>query len=89
MEIPLNSATDVFIFIIFCSIYVCSTLWIYGDVATRGGGMKGMSFPLVFVIVGALALIKSEEYYQALIIWPVGYVVWFIIRPKNEIELTE
>ena len=87
MDIPLNSATDVFIFIIFCSIYVCSTLWLYGDVATRGGGPKGMSIPLLFVIAGALALVKGI--YLALLVWPVGYVAWFFIRPKNEIELTE
>jgi len=62
-------------------------LWIYGDVATRGGGLKGMGIPLLFVVAGALALV--EGIYLALIIWPVGYVVWFVIRPKDEIELTE
>ena len=87
MDIPLNSSTDVFIFIIFCSIYVCSTLWIYGDVATRAGGAKGMMFPLLFVIAGALALIKGV--YLALVVWPVGYVIWFVIRPKQVIELVE
>ncbi len=87
MDIPLTSATDVFIFIIFCSIYVCSILWIFGDVATRGGGTKGKIFPLLFVIAGTLALIKGV--YLALIVWPVGYVVWFYIRPKTEIELTD
>ncbi len=87
MDIPLTSATDVFIFIIFCSIYVCSILWIFGDFATRGGGTKGMIFQMLFVIAGTLALIKGV--YLALIIWPVGYVVWFFIRPKTEIELTD
>ena len=87
MDIPLTSATDVFIFIIFCSIYVCSILWIFGDVATRGGGTKGKIFPLLFVIAGALALINGV--YSALIVWPVGYVVWFFIRPKTEIQLTD
>ena len=87
MDIALNNATDVFIFIIFCSIYVCSILWIFGDVATRGGGIRGMLFPIVFVVIGALALI--EGIYMLLVVWPVGYIIWFIIRPKQEIELTE
>ncbi len=87
MDIPLTSAADVFIFIIFCSIYVCSILWIFGDITTRGSGTKAMIFPLLFVVAGTLALIKGV--YLALIIWPVGYVVWFIIRPKTEIELTD
>lgn len=87
MNIPLNSAIDVFIFIIFCSFYVCSILWIYGDVATRGGG-KGMILPALFVIAGALALIL--QMYWALLIWVVGYPLWiFVLRPKQEIELTE
>jgi len=42
---------------------------------------------LLFVIAGTLALIKGV--YLALIIWPVGYVAWFFIRPKEEIELTD
>ncbi len=87
MDIPLTSAADVFIFIVFCSIYVCSILWIFGDITTRGSGTKAMIFPLLFVVVGTLALIKGV--YLALIIWPVGYVVWFFIRPKTEIELTD
>ncbi len=87
MDIPLTSAADVFIFIIFCSIYVCSILWIFGDITTRGSGTKAMIFPLLFVVAGTLALIKGV--YLALIIWPVGYVVWFFIRPKTEIELID
>lgn len=87
MSINLTSSLDVFIFIIVCSIYVCSTLWIYGDVATRGAGMKGMMFPLLFVIAGAVALILG--YMSVLIIWPVGYVIWFFIRPESEIEQTD
>ena len=87
MSLTLSSATDVFIFIIFCSCYVCSILWIFGDAATRAAGVKGMIFPLLFVIAGALALIKG--YFLALIIWPVGYVAWFFIRPAEEVEQTE
>jgi len=87
MSIPLSSATDVFIFIIFCSIYVCSILWIFGDIATRGAGTKVTIFPLLFIIAGTLALIKGV--YWALIIWPVGYVIWFVIRPKQELELVD
>ena len=83
----MKDASDVFVFIIFCSIYVCSVLWIFGDVATRGAGSKGMIFPAIFVVIGALALI--EGLYMLLILWPVGYIAWFVIRPKQEIELTE
>ena len=72
---------DVFIFIIFCSFYVCSILWIYGDIASRNGGWKGLILPVLFVIVGAVALLKGE--YLALIIWPVGYVYWFFKRPEE------
>lgn len=87
MSINLTSSLDVFIFIIFCSIYVCSILWIFGDAATRAAGTKGMIFPLLFVIAGALALI--EGIYMALVIWPVGYIAWFFIRPAEEVEQTE
>ena len=87
MSITLNSATDVFIFIIFCSIYVCSILWIFGDAATRAAGTKGMIFPAMFVIAGALALIEGVN--LALLVWPVGYVTWFFIRPAEEVEQTE
>jgi len=86
VNVPLYSTMDVFLFIIFSSVYVCSILWIYGDVACRGGG-KGMIIPLLFVLAGALALIKA--YYLALLVWPIGFVIWFVMRPKEEIELIE
>lgn len=79
MSLSLTSSLDVFLFIIFCSFYVCSVLWIYGDAATRNAGWKGLILPLLFVIAGTLALIKGE--YMALVIWPLGYVIWFIRRP--------
>ncbi len=81
MSLSLHSATDVFIFIIFCSIYVCSILWIYGDAATRGAGLKGTVLPLLFIIAGTIALILG--YNIVLIVWPVGYVLWFFVRPKT------
>lgn len=81
MSLSLTSSMDVLIFIIFCSVYVCSTLWIYGDAATRNAGWKGTILPLLFVIAGTLALIKGE--YLALIIWPLGYVAWFVLRPAE------
>ena len=87
MSINLTSSMDVFIFIIFCSIYVCSILWIFGDATTRAAGTKGMIFPALFVIAGALALIKGI--YLALLVWPVGYIAWFYIRPAEEVEQTE
>ena len=87
MSITLSSSLDVFIFIIFCSCYVCSILWIFGDAATRDAGIQGMMFPIIFVIVGALALIKGI--FLLLVLWPVGYIAWFYIRPKEEVEQTD
>lgn len=80
MNLTLSSSLDVFIFIIFCSVYVCSTLWIYGDAATRNAGWKGLILPLLFVVAGTLALLKGE--YLALLVWPLGYIGWFIKRPS-------
>ncbi len=81
MSLSLTSSLDVLMFIIFCSVYVCSTLWVYGDAATRNAGWKGLILPLLFIVAGTLALIKGE--YMALIIWPLGYVVWFLKRPAE------
>ena len=58
MAVSFSNATGVFLFIILCSIYVCSILWIYGDGATRDMGLKGLILPFIFVLVGALFLIK-------------------------------
>jgi len=72
---------DVFIFIVFCSFYVCSILWVYGDAATRNAGWKGQMLPLLFVIAGTLALVKGV--YLTLLIWPPGYAIWFVKRPEQ------
>jgi hypothetical protein len=82
-----SNSTEVFIFIILCSVYVCSILWIYGDAATRDMGIKGTLLPLVFVIAAALALTKGML--LALIVWPLGYVAWFILRPTKSHVITE
>ena len=87
MSIPFSNSTEVFIFIILCSIYVCSTLWIYGDAATRDMGIKGLILPLIFVIAAALALTKGLI--AALIVWPIGYIAWFRLRPKSSHVITE
>lgn len=79
MNISLNSSLDVFLFIIFCSVYVCSILWIYGDAATRGAGWKGLLLPLLFIVAGTLALILGIS--AGLAIWPLAYIGWFIWRP--------
>ncbi len=84
MNLGLTSSMDVFLFIIFCSLYVCSVLWIYGDAATRNAGWKGLVLPLLFVLAGTLALVMGE--YLALLIWPVGYLIWFIKRPLDVSE---
>lgn len=87
MAVTFANSTGVFLFIIFCSIYVCSILWIYGDAATRDMGNKGLILPFIFVIAGAMALVKG--WFFALIIWPVAYVAWFFLRPKNAHAITE
>ena len=87
MSISFSNSTEVFIFIILCSVYVCSTLWIYGDAATRDMGIKGLILPLIFVIAAALALTKGLI--AALIVWPIGYIAWFRLRPKSSHVITE
>ena len=87
MSFTFSNATEVFIFIISCSVYVCSILWIYGDAATRDMGIKGGILPLVFVIAAALALTKGILW--ALLAWPIGYVAWFILRPKTSHTIIE
>jgi hypothetical protein len=87
VPISFSNSTEVFIFIILCSVYVCSILWIYGDAATRDMGAKGAILPLIFVIAAALALTKG--FLWALIIWPIGYIAWFILRPATSHVITE
>ena len=81
-----NTSTEVFIFIILCSVYVCSTLWLYGDATTRDMGAKGAILPLIFVIAAALALMMGV---YAVIVWPIGYVGWFLFRPKSSHAIVE
>lgn len=87
MSISFSNATEVFIFILMCSVYVCSCLWIYGDAATRDMGAKGAILPLVFVIAAALFL--TLGLYWVLIVWPIGYIMWFILRPKTSHVIRE
>lgn len=87
MSFSFNNATEVFIFILLCSVYVCSILWIYGDAATRDMGIKGTILPLVFVIAAALALTKGMTW--ALLAWPAGYIAWFVMRPSKSHVITE
>jgi hypothetical protein len=87
VSISFNNSTEVFIFIILCSVYVCSILWIYGDAATRDMGIKGGILPLVFVIAAVLALTKGML--LALLVWPIGYVAWFVLRPATSHVITE
>lgn len=87
MPFTFSNSTEVFIFIILCSVYVCSMLWIYGDGATRDMGVKGAILPLIFVIAAALALTKGMIW--SLLAWPVGFVLWFIFRPKTSHTIVE
>jgi hypothetical protein len=50
-------------------------------------GIKGIILPLIFVIAAALALTKGMM--LALIVWPVGYIGWFILRPKSSHVIVE
>lgn len=89
MELELNSVTEVFIFIILCSIYVCSILWIYGDMATRGlSGFRGAFVAGLLAIPGFLAIpvLVESPGLIAVILWPIGILVWLNERPE-EIEL--
>lgn len=88
MFLSLTNATHVFIFIIFSSIYVCSILWIYGDAATRGLiGWKGALLPLLFLVAGTVAMLLG--YSWALLVWPIGFIGWFVLRPAETTVLTE
>jgi hypothetical protein len=87
VPISFSNSTEVFVFIILCSVYVCSILWIYGDAATRDMGIKGAILPLIFVIAAALALTKG--FFWALLAWPIGYVAWFVLRPATSHVITE
>ena len=42
--------------------------------------------PLIFVIVAALALMMGV---YAVIIWPIGYIGWFLFRPKSSHAIVE
>ena len=87
MAVSFTNLYEVFLFILFCSVYVCSILWIYGDGATRNMGHKGMILPLLFITVGALALIKG--WFYLLLVWPVAYGIWFKMRPDTSTALTD
>ena len=87
MSISFSNATEVFIFIILCSVYVCSILWIYGDSATRDMGLKGTILPIIFLVAAVLTLTKG--YFLALLVWPIGYAAWFFIRPAKSHVITE
>ena len=87
MSLSLTNATHVFIFIIFSSIYVCSILWIYGDAATRGVGWRGTVLPLLFIVAGTVALLLG--YNLALLVWPIGFIAWFVFRPAETKILTD
>ena len=80
MSLNFSNAIEIFIFIIFCSIYVCSILWIYGDAATRDMGLQGAILPLIFTLAAATALIENIAWPLAL--WPLGFIAWFIFRPR-------
>ena len=87
MSLSFGNATEVFIFIMLCSVYVCSALWIYGDAATRDMGIKGLVLPMIFIAAAAMALIFG--FLWGLIVWPIGYMAWFVLRPKHSHAITE
>lgn len=79
--LSLNSPIHVFIFIIVCSVFVCSILWIYGDAATRGlAGWKGSMLPVLLIAIGLSA---SSLNLAILLLWPIAFVAWFFLRPAT------
>ena len=74
-----NNSTEVFIFIILCSVYVCSTLWLYGDATTRDMGAKGAILPLILVIAAELALMMGV---LEVIGFPLCIAGWFLLLTK-------
>ena len=97
MSFSFNNSTEVFIFIILCSVYVCSILWVYGDAATRDMGLKGLILPCIFVLAIVLTFLSSliqdvagiNLGYWPLIVWPFGYIAWFVLRPAKSHVITE
>lgn len=90
MELELNSVFDVFVFIILCSGYVCSILWLYGDLATRGlAGIGGAIIAILIAIPGPIAipvLVKSPGLI-AVLLWPITFLIWLNERPaEKELE---
>jgi len=87
MELTLYSVADVFIFIILCSLYVCSILWIYGDMATRGlAGLKGAFIAGLIAVPGLLAIpeLVASPGLIAVILWPIGVLIWISERPEEK-----
>ena len=77
--LSLNTPFQVFVFIIVCSAFVCSILWIYGDAATRGlAGWRGSMLPVALIAVGLSA---SSMYLMILALWPVIFAAWLFLRP--------
>jgi hypothetical protein len=90
VELALNSVTDVFIFIILCSGYVCSILWLYGDLATRGlAGLGGAVIAILIAIPGLIAIpvLVESPGLIAVLLWPIGFLIWLNERPpEKELE---
>ena len=97
MSFTFNNAAEVFAFIMFCSVYVCSILWIYGDAATRNMGLKGLILPFILILVIVLIFLGGlfkhlaglELGYWPIVIWPMAYIAWFILRPKTAHPIVE
>lgn len=87
MSISFSNSVEVLIFILLCSCYVCSCLWLYGDAATRDMGVKGAILPLI--LIAAAALFLTLNFSWALVVWPIGIVAWFVLRPASSHVITE
>jgi hypothetical protein len=87
MELALNSVFDVFVFIILCSGFVCSILWLYGDLATRGlAGLRGGFIVLALAIPGLIAIpvLVESPGLIAVLMWPLGFLIWLNERPEEK-----
>ncbi len=84
MALSFDNVYEVFVFILLCSVYVCSILWLYGDAVSRKVPRQGVAFVLLFLLVGSVMLLRGM--FWLLLIWLGGYGVWFCIRPAQPVD---
>lgn len=87
MELELDNVYQVFIFIILCSAYVCSILWLYGDMATRGmAGIRGAITAGLIAVPGffAIPVFVANPGLIGVVLWPISVLIWISERPAEQ-----